>query len=182
VALVGAGPGSKDLITLRGVQRLQEADVVFYDWLVDPEVLDLARRDAERVYVGKAPGAHSMMQAQINGVVTCEIVSGVTAASAASAATGRFLTARGAIDTLVLTTARNETSQYRTDWPSQLHPGVRVAVYIGVAEAPRIQATLATHPWRDANHRGRDCGKCPDARSAQPALWPGWHGRRTGGA
>jgi len=66
VALVGAGPGSSDLITLRGVQRLQEADVIFYDRLVDPQVLELARRDAERVYVGKAPGCHSWPQEKIN--------------------------------------------------------------------------------------------------------------------
>lgn len=65
VSLVGAGPGAKDLITLRGVQRLQEADVIFYDRLVDPDVLDLARRDAERVYVGKAPGCHSWPQEHI---------------------------------------------------------------------------------------------------------------------
>jgi len=65
VSLVGAGPGAKDLITLRGVQRLQEADVIFYDRLVDPEVLELARRDAERVYVGKAPGCHSWPQEKI---------------------------------------------------------------------------------------------------------------------
>ncbi|RBW45555.1 uroporphyrinogen-III C-methyltransferase [Loktanella sp. D2R18] len=49
VAFVGAGPGAKDLITLRGVQRLQEADVIFYDQSVDPQILELARRDAERV-------------------------------------------------------------------------------------------------------------------------------------
>jgi uroporphyrin-III C-methyltransferase/precorrin-2 dehydrogenase/sirohydrochlorin ferrochelatase len=65
VSLVGAGPGAKDLITLRGVQRLQEADVIFYDRLVDPAVLELARRDAERVYVGKAPGCHSWPQEKI---------------------------------------------------------------------------------------------------------------------
>lgn len=69
VALVGAGPGSADLITLRGVQRLQEADIIFYDRLVDPELLELARRDAERVYVGKAPGAHSWPQDKINAVL-----------------------------------------------------------------------------------------------------------------
>lgn len=69
VSLVGAGPGSRDLITLRGVQRLQEADVVFYDRLVDPEVLELARRDAERVYVGKAPGLVAWPQDRINGVI-----------------------------------------------------------------------------------------------------------------
>lgn len=51
----GAGPGTKDLVTLRGVQRLQEADIIYYDRLIDPEVLDLARRDAEWVFVGKRP-------------------------------------------------------------------------------------------------------------------------------
>ncbi|MCL4105045.1 UNVERIFIED_CONTAM: hypothetical protein GTU68_018752 [Idotea baltica] len=65
VSLVGAGPGSKDLITLRGVQRLQEADVIYYDRLLDPEILELARRDAERVYVGKAPGCHTWPQQKI---------------------------------------------------------------------------------------------------------------------
>ena len=65
VSLVGAGPGAKDLITLRGVQRLQEADVIFYDRLMDPELLELARRDAERIYVGKSPGCHSWPQQKI---------------------------------------------------------------------------------------------------------------------
>ena len=69
VALVGAGPGAKDLITLRGVQRLQEADVIYYDRLVDPEILELARRDAERVYVGKAPGCHHWPQDKICNVI-----------------------------------------------------------------------------------------------------------------
>lgn len=69
VSLVGAGPGSRDLITLRAVQRLQEADVIFYDRLVDPDVLELARRDAERVFVGKAPGVHAWPQEKINGVI-----------------------------------------------------------------------------------------------------------------
>jgi uroporphyrin-III C-methyltransferase/precorrin-2 dehydrogenase/sirohydrochlorin ferrochelatase len=65
VSLVGAGPGAKDLITLRGVQRMQEADVIYYDRLLDPEILELARRDAERIYVGKAPGFHSWPQEKI---------------------------------------------------------------------------------------------------------------------
>lgn len=69
VALVGAGPGAKDLMTLRGVQRLQEADIIFYDRLIDPGVLELARRDAERVYVGKAPGCHHWPQDRINAVL-----------------------------------------------------------------------------------------------------------------
>ena len=49
ISLVGAGPGARDLLTLRAVQRLQEADVIFYDRLVGEDALELARRDAERV-------------------------------------------------------------------------------------------------------------------------------------
>lgn len=66
VSLVGAGPGSADLITLRGLQRLQTADVVYYDRLADPALLRHARKGASLIYVGKAPGCHAMPQAQIN--------------------------------------------------------------------------------------------------------------------
>ncbi len=69
ISLVGAGPGARDLLTLRAVERLQEADIIFYDRLVDPDVLELARRDAERVYVGKSVGAHSWPQDRINDVI-----------------------------------------------------------------------------------------------------------------
>ncbi|WP_223427069.1 siroheme synthase CysG [Tateyamaria pelophila] len=72
IALVGAGPGARDLLTLRAVQRLQEADVIFYDRLVDAEVLELARRDAERVFVGKHVGAHDWPQDRINSVIVAE--------------------------------------------------------------------------------------------------------------
>lgn len=69
IALVGAGPGARDLLTLRAVARLGDADVIFYDRLVDEEVLDLARPDAERVFVGKHVGAHSWPQGRINRVI-----------------------------------------------------------------------------------------------------------------
>ncbi len=72
IALVGAGPGARDLLTLRAVERLQEADVIFYDRLVDPDVLELARRDAERVCVGKAVGASAWPQARICGLIVAE--------------------------------------------------------------------------------------------------------------
>jgi uroporphyrin-III C-methyltransferase/precorrin-2 dehydrogenase/sirohydrochlorin ferrochelatase len=179
VALVGAGPGAKDLITLRGVQRLQEADVIYYDRLIDPEVLDLARRDAERVYVGKAPGCHHWPQDKITGVLVAaakqgkrvvrlkcgdpgifargaeeasalktagipfEIIPGVTAASAASAALGDFLTERGAFDTLSFVTGQSHaTDTPPTNWSALLQPGARVAVYMGVSAAAQIEASL----------------------------------------
>lgn len=69
ISLVGAGPGARDLLTLRAVQRLQEADVIYYDRLVDPEVLELARRDATRVYVGKEVGACAWPQDRIDAVI-----------------------------------------------------------------------------------------------------------------
>ena len=69
ISLVGAGPGARDLLTLRAVERLQEADVIFYDRLVDEEVLELARRDAERVFVGKHVGAHAWPQDRINRMI-----------------------------------------------------------------------------------------------------------------
>ncbi|WP_334191968.1 siroheme synthase CysG [Pararhodobacter sp.] len=69
ISLIGAGPGAADLLTLRGLRRLQEADVIFYDRLVDPAVLDLARRDAERISVGKEVGGNAWPQDRINGVI-----------------------------------------------------------------------------------------------------------------
>lgn len=76
VSLVGAGPGSRDLLTLRAVARLQEADVIFYDRLVDVDVLELARRDAERVFVGKTVGGHDWPQDRIDAVVLAEALKG----------------------------------------------------------------------------------------------------------
>lgn len=69
IALVGAGPGAADLLTLRALRLLQDADVIYYDRLVDPAVLDLARRDAQREFVGKEVGASSWPQDRINAVI-----------------------------------------------------------------------------------------------------------------
>ncbi|PZX15938.1 uroporphyrin-III C-methyltransferase/precorrin-2 dehydrogenase/sirohydrochlorin ferrochelatase [Palleronia aestuarii] len=72
VAYIGAGPGARDLLTLRAVARLQEADVIFHDRLDDPDVMELARRDAERVFVGKAVGIRAWPQERIDAVVIAE--------------------------------------------------------------------------------------------------------------
>jgi uroporphyrin-III C-methyltransferase / precorrin-2 dehydrogenase / sirohydrochlorin ferrochelatase len=69
VFLVGAGPGDPELLTLRAAKLLGQADVIVYDHLVSPGVLEFARREARRIYVGKQHGNHTLSQPDINNLL-----------------------------------------------------------------------------------------------------------------
>lgn len=69
LTLVGAGPGDKDLITFKGIKALQRANVILYDALVDPEMLEFANPNAVKVYVGKRGGQKSFDQDKINQLI-----------------------------------------------------------------------------------------------------------------
>lgn len=69
VYLVGAGPGDPELLTLKAVRLMQQADVILYDNLVSPEVLGYARREAKQEYVGKRPNEHSIGQLDLNNKI-----------------------------------------------------------------------------------------------------------------
>lgn len=69
IALVGAGPGDPELLTLKALRALQSADIILYDRLVSPEILELARREAKRLLVGKAGNGPSCRQDEINALM-----------------------------------------------------------------------------------------------------------------
>ncbi len=76
VYLVGAGPGDPELLTLKAARLLRSADVVVYDRLVHPAILDEASGNAELVFVGKGPGCHTLPQEEINALLVAHALNG----------------------------------------------------------------------------------------------------------
>ncbi len=90
VSLVGAGPGAADLLTLRALNRIRTADVILYDRLIEPEVLDMARPESDLVYVGKEVGHHAWPQDRINARILEEALKGRNVARLKSGDPGIF--------------------------------------------------------------------------------------------
>ena len=152
IALVGAGPGARDLLTMRAVARLQEADVIFYDRLVDPEVLELARRDAERIYVGKEVGAHAWPQERISAVI------------AAEAKRGRRVVRLKSGDPGIFGRASEEIAAARAAGVSiEIVPGVTAAVAAGAVLGQSLTERGNSDMLVLATATGREADCPPDA-------------------
>jgi uroporphyrin-III C-methyltransferase/precorrin-2 dehydrogenase/sirohydrochlorin ferrochelatase len=134
VLLVGAGPGDPELLTMKAVRALKAADVILYDRLVGEGVLDHARREAELIPVGKAKGAHSVPQAEINALLIERAKAGQTVVRLKGG--DSFIFGRGGEELDVLRAA---------DIAIEIVPGVTA----GIAAAASLQIPL-TH--RDVSH------------------------------
>lgn len=128
VYLVGAGPGDPELITLKAIRRLREADVVMYDRLASEELLDYAKPGAERVYCGKSPERHSMPQRDIEKRMIEYALAGRTVVRLKGG--DPFVFGRGGEEALALA---------ELGIPYEIVPGVTSA--IGAAASARIPLT-----------------------------------------
>ena len=129
VYLIGAGPGDPDLLTLRALQLLQQADVLLYDRLVSPAVLDRARREAVRVFVGKEVGESTLSQDRINELLIEHAQRGLKVARLKGG--DPFIFGRGGEEVAAL--ARHRI-------PVTVVPGITAA--LGAAATAQIPLTL----------------------------------------
>ncbi len=179
VSLLGAGPGDPELLTVRGLKRLQNAEVVIYDDLAGTALLALCPPTAEKIYVGKRCGAHSTAQEAINDLlvahaqtgrrvvrlkggdpfifgrggeeilalaragIRCEVIPGITAASAAGAAAQIPLTHRTlSSGVLFLTGHECAKASDPLAWEKLGALGVTLCLYMGVKNLPAISGRL----------------------------------------
>jgi uroporphyrin-III C-methyltransferase len=137
VILVGAGPGDPDLITIKGVKSLQRADVIVYDRLANPELLDFAPPWAEFIYVGKEPKRHRLSQDDINLLLVQKAQEGKIVVRLKGG--DPFVFGRGGEECLVLAQA---------GIPFDIVPGVSSALaapaYAGIPVTQRHMATSFT--------------------------------------
>ncbi len=190
VYLVGAGPGDPELLTLKGVRALKDADVILTDFLVGDGVLDHARREAEIICVGKAKGRHSRSQAEINAMIVslasqgktvvrlkggdpflfgrggeevdtlrasgiaCEVIPGVTAATAAAASVQIPLTQRDLSRSVTFISghaAGDGVPDFdNVDFRALSKGGNTLAVYMAVSTAGKLGEALLRAGWSAA--------------------------------
>ena len=173
VFLIGAGPGDPELMTLRAVRLLKEADVVVYDRLVSDEIIAMAPSDAKMIFVGKSAHNHPVPQDEINAILVreakaghkvarikggdplifgrgseeaaTEYVPGITAAQGSAAISGIPLTHRDlATGVQYVTGHRARDETLDLDWKRLADPMTTLVVYMGVANIGQIAVGLMT--------------------------------------
>lgn len=162
VYLVGAGPGDPGLLTVRGRQLLEQAEVVVYDYLASPRLLELAPPSAERIYVGKQAAAHTLRQEQINQLLVEQARLGRLVVRLKGG--DPFIFGRGGEEALALAEAGVEF---------EVVPGVTSGVagpaYAGI---PVTHRNVATCVGLVAGHETPDKGE-PTMDWPALAAWPG---------
>ena len=150
VTLVGAGPGDPELLTLRAVRALQSADVILFDDLVAPEILDYARREAKKMLVGKTGHGPSCKQAEINALMI------------SLARAGRRVVRLKGGDPLIFSRAAEELAACRAAGiPVEVIPGITAAQ--GAASALRLPLTRRAKAQRIQYVTGHgEDGRLPD--------------------
>ncbi|MBL4638949.1 MAG: uroporphyrinogen-III C-methyltransferase [Kordiimonadaceae bacterium] len=132
VQIVGAGPGDPDLLTIKAHRALQQADIIIYDRLVSRDVLALARRDAQLMYVGKREGNHGVGQDGINELLVKEALAGK-----------RVVRLKGG-DPLLFARAGEELQVLRAnDIHTEIIPGI--SAFQGIAASAQIPMTDREH-------------------------------------
>ncbi len=167
MALIGCGPGEPDLITLKAQQHLQSADVLVVDRLVNPAILEYARRDAVRIDVGKAPEGNSALQDEINRILVREALKG-----------HRVVRLKGG-DAFVFGRAAEEMAAVRAAGvPVEVVPGITAAhacaASVGLPVTLRTkvrQFAVVTGASADGAARARLAGAWRSRARPSPSTW-----------
>ncbi len=158
VSLVGAGPGDPGLLTVRALERLREAEVIVYDRLVNPELLDLAPPEALRVFAGKRVGHHCLPQSSINSLLVHH------------AGAGRFVVRLKGGDPFVFGRGGEEAlALSKAGIPFEVVPGISSAIGL-IPKDSRCPARQWASP---GNSRGPD-----SLGNDRGAGGTGWYARR----
>ena len=156
VYLVGAGPGERDLLTIRALHLMQKCDVCIYDNLVSDEVVELVRRDADMIFAGKKRDQHTFSQEKINNllvkyakkgkkVLSFQVVPGISAANGVAAYAGIPLTHRDYAQSCLFLTGHFKDGKVDFDWPKLITEKQTLVIYMGLLSLPDFIRELVGH-------------------------------------